>query len=499
MAARRPLPIPPSPHPHPPHSNYNQQHIPYDYDPYNHYVSPYPPSQLDYRPFSSARPNNHPYDYDEPKTTLSGGTLLHKGFYDLLSMIPTPSPSRFLWSAPAAEPDTPGLAGPRYEEILRDEPTPNRDNGNTQAYRPTPAMPKRGRRISKDMVSKPTGFVHLVHASDADQLEALLSRWGPDGMGKLGDPHWANPIKNRIKKDNQARAINEVVSALKSPIDGRALEQLGPLRVVNGLSTPTSSTLTTAAIENFRNAPGDVISGLPAGRPGNSTIRWGGGLNTHPEEQEHDNSVPTEATPAPEPSKKTIIPSLATLEKAVSARIYFENLYFPLFRHPPSREQRRLAMEKDMAEMQLSNSQKEILRERWRHNETDYLRERRRKVDVSAFIKLKTIGHGAFGVVSLVREQATGNLYAMKQLRKTDMLRKGQEGHVRAERDILKSASMVNSPGMAEWIVRLHYSFQDRDNLYLVRSLSRSFPHSLDIKLLSILMISFPCYHFPGP
>lgn len=27
---------------------------------------------------------------------------------------------------------------------------------------------------------------HLVHASDADQLEALLTRWGPDGVGKLG-------------------------------------------------------------------------------------------------------------------------------------------------------------------------------------------------------------------------------------------------------------------------------------------------------------------------
>ena len=54
------------------------------------------------------------------------------------------------------------------------------------------------------------------------------------------------------------------------------------------------------------------------------------------------------------------------------------------------------------------------------------------------------------------------------QLRKTDMLRKGQEGHVRAERDVLKSASLVNSPGGAEWIVRMHYSFQDRDHLYLV-------------------------------
>lgn len=54
------------------------------------------------------------------------------------------------------------------------------------------------------------------------------------------------------------------------------------------------------------------------------------------------------------------------------------------------------------------------------------------------------------------------------QLRKTDMLRKGQEGHVRAERDVLKNASLVTPPGGAEWIVRLFYSFQDRDHLYLV-------------------------------
>lgn len=56
----------------------------------------------------------------------------------------------------------------------------------------------------------------------------------------------------------------------------------------------------------------------------------------------------------------------------------------------------------------------------------------------------------------------------MKQLRKTDMLRKGQEGHVRAEREVLKSAALVSSANAPEWIVRMHYSFQDRDNLYLV-------------------------------
>jgi protein-serine/threonine kinase len=255
---------------------------------------------------------------------------------------------------------------------------------------------------------------HLVHASDFDQAEALLTRWGPEGLGKLGgsrfhslkarvrnsifslDPRWANPIKDRIRENNQARAINEVVNALK-PSQSKLGGIVPELRVVNGMSTATSSALTTAATENFRVSSVSPVDGLP-GRHGNSTIRWGGGLKSHPEVLEHDSDSLSEemdapAVPAP---KAPITPSLATLEKAVSARIYFENLYFPLFRHPPSREQRRLAMEKDMLEMQLNEKQKNNLRARWLQNETEYLRDKRRKVDASAFIKLKTIGHGVF-------------------------------------------------------------------------------------------------------
>ncbi|KAJ3733553.1 kinase-like domain-containing protein [Lentinula guzmanii] len=424
-------------------------------------------------------PSNFPYDYpqyqyNEPRPAgFPAGTLLHKGFYDLLSMIPTPSPSRMFqqW-----KPDSSNslIAGARYEELGKDPVK--------SVSPPSSPVNRKGRRISKDMVSHPTGFVHLVHASDADQAEELLTRWGPDGLGKLGDPRWANPIKNKIRQGNQLKynspAVNVPQQSYREsigPIDAGAL---GPLRVVNGMSTTTvtsSSMLTTVARENFSTQPNTAVDGLP-GRPGNSTIRWGGipGLITHPEVQEHDEreghlDEPGKASPElPSPPRKPIVPSLATLEKAVSARIYFENLYFPLFKHPPSREQRRLAMERDMMEMNLSHTQKENLRQRWRQNETEYLRERRQKVDVTAFAKLKTIGHGAFGVVSLVREQSTGQLFAMKQLRKTDMLRKGQEGHVRAERDLLKSASLVSSPGGAEWIVKLHYSFQDRENLYLV-------------------------------
>ncbi|EIW83144.1 kinase-like protein [Coniophora puteana RWD-64-598 SS2] len=448
----RPLPTPPGPPGFPPGSPYAQDFTWSTPSDLINHPSPYPyPSQLP--------PTQDVYEGDTAQM-LPAGTLLHKGFYDLLAMIPTPSPSRLFWGQERdrtirAPPGAEIVAGPRYEDI---KPIPIVKDLHPPS---SPPAVKKNRRISKDMVGRPTGFVHLVHASDADQYEALLVRWGPDGLGKLGDPRWAKPIKSKVRDMNQARAVNQVVNALK-PSQTSGQDSRLPLRVVNGGSTNTSSTVTTAARENVRVSP---VDGLPGGRPGNSTIRWAGGLMAHPEEDDTSSKAPE---PEPVAPPRSVEPSLATLEKAVSARIFFENLYFPLLRQPPSREQRRLAMEKDMTDMCLSEEQKEMLRGRWRQNETDYLRERRRKVDVTAFIKLKTIGHGAFGVVSLVKERATGQLYAMKQLRKVDMLRKGQEGHVRAERDVLKSASLVTSPGGAEWIVKLHYSFQDRDNLYLV-------------------------------
>ena len=184
-------------------------------------------------------------------------------------------------------------------------------------------------------------------------------------------------------------AVNEVLNALKPEQIGTLP---GQLHVVNGMSTTTSSSLTTAARENLVLDSG-FHDGLP-GQPRTST-GWGG-LRPHPEVQENDdqNLSHLEEIPQVMAPPRIIMPSLATLEKAVAARIYFENLYFPLFRHPSSREQRKECMERDMVQMQFNQAQKELLRARWRKNETDYLRERRQKVDASAFVKLKTIGHG---------------------------------------------------------------------------------------------------------
>ena len=82
--------------------------------------------------------------YEEPTTSVPTGTFLHKGFYDLLAIIPTPSPSRLLWKAPSP-PLNDFVAERRYE---------HRESNKT-----TKSIPKKGRRVSKNMVSKPTRFV----------------------------------------------------------------------------------------------------------------------------------------------------------------------------------------------------------------------------------------------------------------------------------------------------------------------------------------------------
>lgn len=93
--------------------------------------------------------------------------------------------------------------------------------------------------------------------------------------------------------------------------------------------------------------------------------------------------------------------------------------------------------------------------------ESGFLRLRRTRLGLDDFRTVKVIGKGAFGEVRLVQKVDTGKIYAMKTLRKSEMFKKDQLAHVRAERDVLAES---NSP----WVVQLFYSFQDLQYLYLL-------------------------------
>lgn len=122
---------------------------------------------------------------------------------------------------------------------------------------------------------------------------------------------------------------------------------------------------------------------------------------------------------------------------------------------------RRMQLETEMAKIGLSAEAQCMMRKMLSQKESNYIRLKRAKMDKTMFTKIKPIGVGAFGEVTLVRKLDTNQFYAMKTLRKADVLNRNQVAHVKAERDILAEADN-------EWVVKLYYSFQDKDNLYFV-------------------------------
>ncbi|KDP38482.1 hypothetical protein JCGZ_04407 [Jatropha curcas] len=83
------------------------------------------------------------------------------------------------------------------------------------------------------------------------------------------------------------------------------------------------------------------------------------------------------------------------------------------------------------------------------------------RTSIDDFEIIKPISRGAFGKVFLARKRITGDLFAIKVLKKLDMLRKNDVQRILAERNILIT---VRNP----FVVRFFYSFTCRDNLYLV-------------------------------
>jgi len=150
-----------------------------------------------------------------------------------------------------------------------------------------------------------------------------------------------------------------------------------------------------------------------------------------------------------------------TLDKARRAKAHLEHYYSNLASQQVERKERLRRMEESLTDKGLSEEKKaEKLREH-AAKETEFLRLKRSRLGADDFEALKVIGKGAFGEVRLVQKCDTGHIYAMKVLRKVDMVEKEQVAHVRAERDILVEADH-------QWVVKMFFSFQDPVNLYLV-------------------------------
>ena len=81
---------------------------------------------------------------------------------------------------------------------------------------------------------------------------------------------------------------------------------------------------------------------------------------------------------------------------------------------------------------------------------------------IKDFEIIKPISKGAFGSVYLSKKKTTGDYFAIKVLKKTDMVDKNQVSNVKAERAI-----MIRQ-GESDFVAKLYWTFSSKDYLYLV-------------------------------
>ncbi|KAL2540666.1 AGC kinase family protein [Abeliophyllum distichum] len=198
-----------------------------------------------------------------------------------------------------------------------------------------------------------------------------------------------------------------------------------------------------------------------------------------------------------------------TKERVAAAKQYIENHYKEQMKNLQERRERRNLLEKKLADADVSEEDQNNLFKFLEKKETEYMRLQRHKMGADDFELLTMIGKGAFGElyvlmlsitakytdgldsspltndeelilksqrstfaflfmtphthhrVRVCREKTTGQVYAMKKLKKSEMLRRGQVEHVKAERNLLAEVD-------SSCIVKLYCSFQDEEYLYLI-------------------------------
>lgn len=243
--------------------------------------------------------------------------------------------------------------------------------------------------------------------------------------------------------------------------DGRAmppwlfssLSSRTPSTDVSGVFTPAPDDSTTKMSIDSRFSPSSIEAATPSDS-GRSMIQKAaavsselGGLGT-----------------IQESPLDRVKPTVETVERASAAKIHLETYFYERLSKPNRREICLQHLESNILQSNMSPGQRHALWDAFNAQWTWHLRETRVLMTKSAkaakgesagprpddYEPLKLLGKGSFGVVKLVCEKPKPEnsfrrqVYAMKVIRKSDMIRNSQEGHLRAERDLLAAAEGSN-------------------------------------------------------
>lgn len=159
-----------------------------------------------------------------------------------------------------------------------------------------------------------------------------------------------------------------------------------------------------------------------------------------------------------EDREKLLLPDVK--RKVKVAEFYFYDYYFDQLTYLHGRKLRLQRFKEDVERRGLTLEQRDAEWKDYCGRERSYLRRRRTKVRMDHFHILSQVGQGGYGSVYLARKKDTNEICALKKLDKRALQKMGEVNHVLTERDVLTATR-------SEWLVKLLYAFQDRDNLFL--------------------------------
>lgn len=173
------------------------------------------------------------------------------------------------------------------------------------------------------------------------------------------------------------------------------------------------------------------------------------GTNAAPKEEQQLALWEREILASPEVKRKTTL-----------AQLYFLDYYFDLLGYLHARKGRLNGFKSDVAARGLAPEDVQKEYKSYAGRERVLLRKRRIKLRVEQFRIIAQVGQGGYGSVYLARKADTGQVCALKKMRKTTLAKMDEVKHVLIERDILTATK-------TPWLVSLLYAFQDREHVYL--------------------------------
>lgn len=323
---------------------------------------------------------------------------------------------------------------------------------------------QKGYGASNDRVypTTPSTFPQPIYANQPhDFLSAQLSPNAITGTGYfVNSPYQAQQQQQQGQYHGQPQYQYQQPSGLQSP---QPAYQMGSRPYAN----PNDGT--NGLIQQFSNQD---LGGTPRGgtfnrTPSPSQRPRTAGTTANAQQQYSSHLAPPMPSRSPKPQEEEEQQnprkySDNVLKRGTAAKQLVNTFFQENIERARDRNTRARELDAILKDPSVPESKKQEEQENLAKKEARFLRFIRTKETPQNFQTIKVIGKGAFGEVKLVQRKTDGKIYALKSLIKTEMFKKDQLAHVRAERDIL--ADSKDNP----WLVKLHASFQDNAFLYML-------------------------------